>query len=172
MQRLHIHHPSVQELARLFMQKHIIVHKPRSHLTRVMSDESARPVLCMIESALCTQVAAAAQPKDLGKRQRKKVSYNEAAQARNRTTSTSDSEFRASDVIEEDDDEDDEDGASGSGVEAEGADGKKVKRLRLYTVRHTSKMEKCLTLSRLLLASHLCQKVCVGTVTWSAITPS
>ncbi len=80
------------------------------------------------------QVAAAAQPKDLGKRQRKKVSYNEAAQARDRTISTSDSEYKGSDGIEEDDDEDDEDGASASGVEAEGAEGKKVRVLRMCTV--------------------------------------
>ena len=74
----------------------------------------------------CMQVAAAAQPKDLGKRQRKKVSYNEAAQARDRTTSTSDSEYKGSDGIEEEEDDDDEDDASGSGLEVEGAEGKKV----------------------------------------------
>ncbi len=105
-------------------------------------------------------MAAAAQPKDLGKRQRKKVSYNEAAQARGRTSSTSDSEYKGSDVIEEDDEDDDEDGGSGSGIEAEGADGKKVRLLRLCTVGHRTKIEQSLTLLCCSWALHLCQKLC------------
>lgn len=69
---------------------------------------------------LHAQVAAAAQPQDLGKRQRKKVSYNEANLARNKTASPSDSEYSGSDAVE-----DDEDGSS-SGLELEGEEGKKV----------------------------------------------
>jgi len=69
-------------------------------------------------------MAAAAQPKDLGKRQRKKISYNEANLARNKS-STSDSEYKGSDIIKEDSDDDDEDG-SGSGLEPEGLEGEKV----------------------------------------------
>ena len=64
---------------------------------------------------------------DLGKRQRKKISYNEANLARERHISTSDSEYHGS---EADGNEDDEDG-SGTGthtkdIEAEGEEGKKV----------------------------------------------
>ena len=75
----------------------------------------------------CTQAAEAAKPVDLGKRQRKKISYNEANLARDRHISTSDSEYHGS---EADGNEDDEDG-SGTGthtkdIEAEGEDGKKV----------------------------------------------
>ena len=84
-------------------------------------------VINLVHRLLCMQVAAAAQPQDLGKRQRKKVSYNEAAQARDRTASTSDSEYKGSDGIEEDEDDDDEGDASGSGLEVEGAEGKKVR---------------------------------------------
>ena len=65
-------------------------------------------------------MAAAAQPQDLGKRQRKKVSYNEANLARDKTASPSDSEYSGSDAVE-----DDEDGSS-SGLELEGEEGKKV----------------------------------------------
>ena len=76
---------------------------------------------------LRTQAAEAAKPVDLGKRQRKKISYNEANLARDRHISTSDSEYHGS---EADGNEDDEDG-SGTGthtkdIEAEGEDGKKV----------------------------------------------
>ena len=81
------------------------------------------------------QVAAAAQPKDLGKRQRKKVSYNEAAQARDRATSTSDSEYEGSEAAEEEDDEDDGEDASGSGRDVEGTEGKKVTRPGLFLPR-------------------------------------
>ena len=65
-------------------------------------------------------MAAAAQPQDLGKRQRKKVSYNEANLARDKTASPSDSDYSGSDAVE-----DDEDGSS-SGLELEGEEGKKV----------------------------------------------
>ncbi len=65
-------------------------------------------------------MAAAAQPQDLGKRQRKKVSYNEANLARDKTSSPSDSDYSGSDAVK-----DDEDGSS-SGLELEGEEGKKV----------------------------------------------
>ena len=74
-------------------------------------------------SPVGTQVAAAAQPQDLGKRQRKKVSYNEAHQSRDRVTSASDSEYQGSGASEDHGDDDDENGASGSGLKNEGVEG-------------------------------------------------
>ncbi|CAK0786707.1 hypothetical protein CVIRNUC_009921 [Coccomyxa viridis] len=83
-------------------------------------------ILPDVVAAHDAQAAEAAKPVDLGKRQRKKISYNEANLARDRHISTSDSEYHGS---EADGNEDDEDG-SGTGthtkdIEAEGEDGKK-----------------------------------------------
>ena len=75
------------------------------------------------------QVAAAKKPVDLGKRQRRKVVYNEVELGRAKasdgsSSSSSGSEFEADDAAEAED----EDGSgSGSGVVEEGVEGKRVR---------------------------------------------
>ena len=64
---------------------------------------------------------------DLGKRQRKKISYNEANLARDRHTSTSNSDYHGSEADEVDGDEDGSStGTHTKDLEAEGEEGKKV----------------------------------------------
>lgn len=79
------------------------------------------------------QVVAAAQPQDLGKRRRKKVSYNETNLARDRathSTTDSDHEYKGSEEAGADDEDDDEDGSgTGTGTAGtEGEEGRKVGR--------------------------------------------
>ena len=78
-----------------------------------------------LSHTLCTQAAEAAKPVDLGKRQRKKISYNEANLARDRHTSTSDSEYHGSEADENNDDEDGSDPHT-KDLEAQGEEGRKV----------------------------------------------
>ncbi len=79
-------------------------------------------------SHIAAQVAAAAVPVDLGKRQRRKVVYNEVELGRAKasdgsSSSSSGSEFEAEEAA---DDEDEDASGDGSGAGEEGADGKRV----------------------------------------------
>lgn len=76
-------------------------------------------------------MAAAARPVDLGKRQRRKVVYNEVELGRAKasdgsSSSSSGSEFEADDAADDEDEDGSGDG-SGSGLVEEGADGKRVR---------------------------------------------
>ena len=82
------------------------------------------------------QLAAAARPVDLGKRQRRKVVYNEVELGRAKasdgsSSSSSGSEFEADDAADDEDEDGSGDG-SGSGLVEEGADGKRVRAHSLF----------------------------------------